>query len=162
MGNPPFLGYGLMGKEQKLDLTNCFSKNTKSVGKLDYVCGWYKIASGYINSTSIKVAFVSTNSITQGEQVSILWGDLIKKGVNIDFAYRTFKWNSEATKNAAVHCIIIGFSNNVNEYKNYLYDFDDSIIQCKNINPYLIDAPNVFIESRSNPLDSVSKMSKGS
>ena len=94
---------------QKMDLMNVFDKKAKGIGNLDYVTGWYVKASQYIQNTSIKVAFVSTNSITQGEQVPILWRQLQKYHIEIIFAYRTFKWNSEAKEKAAVHCVIIGF-----------------------------------------------------
>lgn len=109
MGNPPFIGARLMNESQKEDIANIF-KGVKGAGNLDYVSCWYKKATNYIENTKIEVAFVSTNSITQGEQTAILWKDILEKGININFAYRTFRWDSEASLKAHVHCVIIGFS----------------------------------------------------
>ena len=111
IGNPPFIGSRIMNKNQKEDLINVFN-NSKNVGELDYVTGWYLNAAKYIQDTKIKVAFVSTNSIVQGLQTAILWGHMMNKyGIKIHFAHRTFKWSNEAKGNAAVHCVIVGFSN---------------------------------------------------
>lgn len=159
MGNPPFVGARLMNESQKEDISNIF-KGTKGSGNLDYVSCWYKKATNYIDSTKIEVAFVSTNSITQGEQVAILWKDILERGVNINFAYRTFRWDSEASLKAHVHCIIIGFSF-IKRTEKYLYE-NDKVKKANNINPYLIDAPNVYIESHSSPLCNVPKMDFGS
>ena len=159
MGNPPFVGARLMNESQKEDISNIF-KGVKGAGNLDYVSCWYKKATNYIDCTKIEVAFVSTNSITQGEQVAILWKDILEKGVNINFAYRTFRWDSEASLKAHVHCVIIGFSFTKRNEK-YLYE-NDKVKKVTNINPYLIDAPNVYIESHSSPLCNVPKMDFGS
>ena len=159
MGNPPFVGARLMNESQKEDISNIF-KGTKGSGNLDYVSCWYKKATNYIDNTKIEVAFVSTNSITQGEQVAILWKDILERGVNINFAYRTFRWDSEASLKAHVHCIIIGFSF-IKRTEKYLYE-NDKVKKSNNINPYLIDAPNVYIESHSSPLCNVPKMDFGS
>ena len=159
MGNPPFVGARLMNESQKEDISNIF-KGTKGSGNLDYVSCWYKKATNYIDNTKIEVAFVSTNSITQGEQVAILWKDILERGVNINFAYRTFRWDSEASLKAHVHCIIIGFSF-IKRTEKYLYE-NDKVKKANNINPYLIDAPNVYIESHSSPLCNVPKMDFGS
>ncbi len=165
MGNQPFVGKSYQTKEQKEDLlTVCKDKNC---GVLDYVCAWYIKAAEYIQDTLIKVAFVSTNSITQGEQVSILWKYLQKKNIYIHFAHRTFQWNNEGKGVAAVHCIIIGFST-IKSNNPFLFDYPDGIknepqkIKCKNINGYLIDAPNIYPEKRKKPLCKVPEMIYGS
>lgn len=160
MGNPPFLGARVMSKEQKHHIEKIF-EGAKGYGNLDFVCGWYIKASEYIKGTSIDVAFVSTNSITQGEQTSLLWKPMIENGVSINFAYRTFKWTSEASDKAAVHCVIIGFSNRLNSKSKYLYISDKNIVDCKNINPYLVDAPNILVENRTNPLCNVPSIGIG-
>ena len=161
MGNPPFSGARLMNKEQKDDLLSVFGKDWHNVGNLDYVTGWYKKAADFIYGTSIACAFVSTNSISQGEQVQILWEELFNKGIVFDFAYRTFKWDSEATSKAAVHVVIVGFSSAPvsAEWNSRLRParakriFDgESVKAVSNINGYLADAPNVFIKSRKQPL----------
>ena len=149
MGNPPFVGARLMSKIQKEDLLKVFGKKWKNAGNLDYVSCWYKKASDYMENTKIKSALVSTNSITQGESVSILWRDLFKKGIKINFAYRTFRWDSEANIKAHVHCVIIGFS--FVESIRRLFENDNFII-ANNINAYLIDAPNVFISNIKMPI----------
>lgn len=158
MGNPPFIGARLMNESQKEDISNIF-KGTKGAGNLDYVSCWYKKATNYIDNTKIEVAFVSTNSITQGEQVAILWKDILERGVNINFAYRTFRWDSEASLKAHVHCVIIGFSF-LKRNEKYLYE-NDKVKKANNINPYLIDAPNIYIESRTNPICNVPKIGIG-
>ena len=158
MGNPPFVGQSYRTKEQAAEVKNVFGDNPKS-GKLDYVAAWYKKAADYIVNTNICVAFVSTNSISQGEQVAILWQEL--KGITIFFAYRTFVWTSESFDKAAVHCIIIGFSA---KDKSPKYIFDNNIKkQAKHINGYLLDSEDVFIKARgvpNNPL--LPKMTQGS
>ena len=179
IGNPPFVGARQMNKKQKEDVLNIFGQNWKNVGNLDYVCCWYKKAFEAWWIGGAKVAFVSTNSICQGEQVSNLWKPLMEKGLCIDFAYRTFRWDSEAKIKAHVHCVIIGFSRKkgpkIDSTKHYpgisslskprydaLADFkegllfdNDKVIKAKNINAYLLDAPNVFIESRYTPFCNV-------
>ena len=151
MGNPPFIGYSLQSKEQKSDILSIYvdekGKPYKTAGKIDYVSGWYFKASEYMQGTAIRTALVSTNSITQGEQVASVWKPLFDRfGVHIDFAYRTFRWDSEASLKAHVHCVIVGFSVAPNERERRLYDGDRYQI-VSNINAYLIDAPDVFIES---------------
>ena len=159
MGNPPFIGARLMNENQKEDIANIF-KETKGAGNLDYVSCWYKKATNYINNTKIEVAFVSTNSITQGEQTAILWKDILEQGVNINFAYRTFRWDSEASLKAHVHCVIIGFSF-LKRNEKYIYE-NDKVKKATNINPYLIDAPNVYILGQKKPICNVAKMDFGS
>jgi hypothetical protein len=165
LGNPPFLGYSIMNQEQKSDVEQVFD-GLKSCGMLDYVTCWYKKAAQYIQGTAIEVAFVSTNSITQGEQVSILWGALINKyRININFAHQTFKWNNEARGKAAVYCVIIGFGLADRTVKK-LYHYADVTAEpeealVNRINAYLIDASMLFIERRLKPLCAVSPMFLG-
>lgn len=158
MGNPPFVGYKLQTSNQKEDLLKMF-KGTRNI---DYVAGWYYKASEYIQGTSILCAFVSTNSITQGEQVTAIWKTLFDKfNIHIDFAYRTFKWNSEATDRAAVHCVIIGFSK-VDKKEKRLYSENSKCSIVNEINPYLVNAKNIFIEKRSKPICNCEIMVYGS
>lgn len=159
MGNPPFIGKKEQSREQKEELLSLFDKNIKNIGNIDYVAGWYKKVTDYIKNTKILCAFVSTNSITQGEQVTPIWKSLFEEGIKINFAYRTFRWDSEATLKAHVHCVIIGFSYNKTDY--YLYKGTE-IKKVENINPYLIEAPNIFIETRKTPISNVSTMNYGS
>ena len=159
MGNPPFIGKKEQSKEQKSELMETFNKQ-KGVGVLDYVTAWYKKAEQAISNTSIRVAFVSTNSISQGEQPSVFWESLIDK-IKIDFAYRTFKWSNEAKEKAAVHCVIIGFSQPYVKSERILFDGEDRL-SVTNINPYLVSAPNVLIRNRIKPLCRVPEMSYGS
>ncbi|MDO4604652.1 MAG: N-6 DNA methylase [Helcococcus sp.] len=160
MGNPPFVGARLMNKEQKDDISQVFGK-LKGAGNLDYVACWYKKAADFIKDAIIQVAFVSTNSITQGEQVSILWEPLITDNkITINFAYRTFKWDSEASLKAQVHVVIVGFSL-INKIDKHI--FDGEIIQkADNINAYLVSGPNVFIKSSKKAITNVSPMLFGS
>ena len=160
MGNPPFVGASMMTKEQKNEAVAIFGKG-KRVNSIDYVGAWYHKAAKYIQNTAIVVAFVSTNSITQGEQVAPLWEKMFGEyGVHIDFAHRTFKWNSEAKEKAAVHCVIIGFS--VRSFVTPKYIFISNVkTVASNINPYLIDAPTVFVSSRGSALCDVPRMTKG-
>ena len=151
MGNPPFVGARLMGKEQKDDLFDVFGAKWKNAGNLDYVSCWYKKASDLMKGTSIRTALVSTNSVSQGESVAILWKPLFEDGVHIDFAHRTFRWDSEASIKAHVHCVIIGFSIAPYNKAKVIYSAERPII-ANNINAYLIDAPSVFIESVKKPL----------
>lgn len=156
MGNPPFVGARLMSADQKDDVISVWG-NVKNIGNVDYVSCWYKKAADLMKDTKIKAALVSTNSITQGEQVAIMWKPLIEDGISINFAYRTFRWDSEANLKAHVHCVIVGFSY-VNEKEKIIYLNESQIANAKNINPYLIDAANVFIENRKKPLCNVSEM----
>ena len=159
MGNPPFVGASMMSKEQKKEAVKIYGE-IKLSNSIDYVGAWYFKASKLIDGTNIGVALVSTNSITQGEQVAPLWKTLFSNyNIHIDFAYRTFRWDSEASLKAHVHCVIIGFSQNCNR-KKFIYD-NGIIIDANNINSYLIDAPDIFIESRSKPICDVPKMTKG-
>ena len=163
--NPPFVGYSLQSREQKADILSIYldekGKPYKTAGKIDYVSGWYFKAAQLMQGTEIRTALVSTNSITQGEQVAGVWKPLYDRfGIHIDFAHRTFRWDSEASEKAHVHCVIVGFSCAPNSAQRRLYD-SDRMQMVENINAYLIDAPDVFIESRSKPLFSVPKMSSG-
>ena len=147
MGNPPFVAKHLQTKEQKEELTSLFDKKLKGVGNLDYVTGWYKKASDLIDGTNIQCAFVSTNSITQGEQAPVFGRFLLENDIKINFAYRTFKWNSESKDRALVYCVIIGFGKKSREIKK-IYPNEKQSIVAENINPYLIEAPSVLIENR--------------
>ncbi len=161
MGNPPFVGASMMTKEQKEQAVAVYGK-IKLSNSIDYVGAWYHQAAAYIDGTTIQVAFVSTNSITQGEQVAPLWDKLINKyKIHINFAYRTFKWDSEASEKAAVHCVIIGFSQCEYNQKRKLYMGNSRVNLVDNINPYLLDAPNVLVSSRSKPICNVPKMILG-
>ena len=159
MGNPPFVGARMMSADQKQDVLNLF-EGIKNNGNLDYVACWYKKASNMMINTSVRTALVSTNSITQGEQVAILWKNLFEEGVHIDFAHRTFRWDSEASIKAHVHCVIVGFSIATLNKNKILYDSEKMKI-VKNINGYLLDANNVFIENRSTPLSNVPEIKMG-
>lgn len=165
LGNPPFIGSKMMKQSQRAEIENEFG-NIQGNGVLDYVSGWYIKAAKYIQNTKIKVAFVSTNSISQGEQVGILWKLLLNQyKIKIHFAHRTFSWKNEAKGNAAVHCVIIGFANydtsekSIFEYENIKGEPHE--IKAKNINPYLVDAKDLLISSISNPICNVPKMSFG-
>lgn len=162
MGNPPFIGHQWRTKEQAADLENV-CKDIPKCGKLDYVCGWYVKAADYMQGTQIHTAFVSTNSISQGESVGILWKPLFtKKHLTIEFAYRTFVWTSESKDKAAVHCVIVGFTCGTARNLCYLYE-GDRHRAVRYINGYLVDAPNVFVQSRGKPLTAgLPMMSKGS
>ena len=179
MGNPPFVGYAYQSEEQKEDVAAIMPKGIKNV---DYVALWYYKAAKLIQNDTAKCAFVSTNSITQGEQVAAIWKTLFEQfDIQFDFAYRTFRWDSESTQKAHVHCVIIGFSNtchseafaeesnkkrnfspSLNMTKKFIVDEYGTKIEAKNINGYLIDAPDVFIENRKKPLCNVPEMQKGS
>ncbi|MEA4922832.1 MAG: DNA methyltransferase [Eubacteriaceae bacterium] len=160
MGNPPFVGARLMTAMQKQDV-NAIFEGWKNAGNLDYVCCWYKKAADYIKGTDIRVALVSTNSVCQGVSVSSLWKPLMENGVHINFAHRTFRWDSEANIKAHVHCIIVGFSRTVNRSDDKMIFDQGLIIKADNISGYLIDAPNIFIISRAKPLCDVPKMMFG-
>ena len=166
IGNPPFVGYSLQSKEQKADLLHIFvdakGKPFKSAGKIDYVAAWYYKAAQMMKGTCIRAALVSTNSITQGEQVTAIWKPLKEMfGVHIDFAYRTFRWDSEASLKAHVHCVIVGFSSMPSNKPKQLFD-NGQVTEVENINGYLIDSPDVFVESRNKSLCESPFMTKGS
>ena len=159
MGNPPFVGARLMSKEQKADVNDIFP-GWKNAGNLDYVCCWYKKAADLMDGTTIRAALVSTNSVTQGETVANLWKPLFEAGVHIDFAHRTFRWDSEASIKAHVHCVIVGFSIAPNSKPKVLYS-GDRAQEVSNISGYLLDAENVFVESRSKPICDVPEIGIG-
>ena len=165
MGNPPFVGYSLQTAEQKQDILSIYvdekGKSYKTAGKIDYVSGWYFKAAELMQNTRIRTAFVSTNSITQGEQVAGVWKPLYDRfNIHIDFAHRTFRWDSEASIKAHVHCVIVGFSTAYNLREKQLYS-SERMQLVKNINAYLIEAPDVFVESRTKPISDVLPMSTG-
>ena len=165
MGNPPFVGYSLQSKAQKDDILSVYvdekGKPYKTAGKIDYVSGWYFKAAQLMQGTAVRTAFVSTNSITQGEQVAGVWKPLYERfGIHIDFAHRTFRWDSEASIKAHVHCVIVGFSNEPNPAPKRIYT-TERYQEVENINPYLLDAPNVFIDSRTNSICNVPQMVYG-
>ena len=162
IGNPPFIGYSLQTPAQKQDMLSVFGKKWRGVGKLDYVCAWYKRAAEQLAAAPrTRAAFVSTNSITQGEQVAFLWKPLTEHyGVQIDFAHRTFRWDSEASQKAHVHCVIIGLSCTASETRTIFLP-DGTAIAAAHINAYLMDAPDVFIESRNKPLCDVPEIAMG-
>ncbi len=159
MGNPPFIGARMATAEQKQDLINVFGAKWKNVGNLDYVCGWYKKAAELMRDTQIKAALVSTNSICQGEQVANLWEPLMRDGIIINFAHRTFRWDSEAAIKAHVHCIIVGFSYEDKKDK-VLFD-NGNVIHVNHINAYLIDGPDAFVGSRNRLLCDVPEIGIG-
>ena len=185
MGNPPFVGYSLQSAEQKADMLNIYvdekGKPYKTAGKIDYVAAWYFKAAEMMQGNNIRTALVSTNSITQGEQVAGVWHPLYERfGVHIDFAHRTFRWDSEANIKAHVHCVIIGFSTVENLKPKQIFNTDNygclrinteneavlrtnpyQSVSVRNINAYLTDAPDVFIESRNKPLCDVPEMTTG-
>ena len=165
MGNPPFVGYSLQSAEQKQDILSIYvdekGKPYKTAGKIDYVAGWYFKASALMQGTNIRTAFVSTNSITQGEQVAGVFKPLYDRfGIHIDFAHRTFRWDSEASIKAHVHCVIVGFSTTKNDKLKRLYS-SERVQLVDNINFYLIEAPTVFVESNSKSICDVPQMVYG-
>ena len=158
LGNPPFVGKQFQNVEQKADLETVMGR-MKGSGVLDFVAAWYVKAASYIRGTQIRCAFVSTNSISQGEQVGVLWGWLLAQGMKIHFAHRTFQWSNEARGMAAVHCVIIGFAA-FDTARKTIYAYDDirsepHALQAVNINPYLVDASDVALESRRTPVCNV-------
>ena len=161
IGNPPFVGARLMSENQKLDVIDIFGAKWKNVGNLDYVCCWYKRAWQLMKQTKIKAAFVSTNSICQGEQVANLWQPLTEDGLRIDFAHRTFQWDSESSLKAHVHCVIVGFSKDDYTEKECLLFDNDKTTKASHINPYLTNAPDVFIWSRPKPICDVPEIGIG-
>ena len=177
IGNPPFVGARWMDKQQKEDVNSTFGKDWKGTGDLDYVCCWYKKAFDTIRNSNTECAFVSTNSVTQGASVTNLWKPLFADGMHFDFAWRTFKWANETSdkKNmAAVHCVIIGFScrhvrGSLAEKSaveptahRQIFNSNGTVIEAKNINGYLLDMPDVFIESKSKPICNVPPLLTGS
>ena len=166
MGNPPFVGYSTQSASQKEDILSIYvdekGKPYKTAGKIDYVAGWFFKASNMMKDTTIRSAFVSTNSITQGEQVASIWKPLYNRfGIHIDFAYRTFQWDSEASEKAHVHCVIIGYSFVTNNVSPKLLYIGNKTHYAANINAYLLNAPDIFIESRSKPICQIPPMIYG-
>ena len=159
MGNPPFVGHQWRSREQAEDL-EAVCHDIPKCGKLDYVCGWYNKAADYMQGTNIHAAFVSTNSISQGESVGILWKPLFEKSVDIEFAYRTFVWTSEAKDKAAVHCVIVGFTCGTSNRTKLLFESERSKI-VSHINGYLLDAPDMFINSRGGALHNYPSIVQG-
>lgn len=165
LGNPPFIGSNIMKQNQRDQIIHLFDKGAGG-GILDYVTGWYIKAAQYIQDTNIKVAFVSTNSIVQGEQTSILWGYLLNQyNIKIHFAHRTFKWSNEAKGNAGVYCVIIGFANYDTPNKR-IFEYEDikgeaHEIKAKNINPYLVDAKDIVVSKKKKPICNVPDIIKG-
>ncbi len=166
MGNPPFVGYSLQSRSQKEDILSVYvdekGKPYKTAGKIDYVAGWYWKAAEMMHGTTVRAAFVSTNSITQGEQVADVWKPLYERfNIHIDFAHRTFRWDSEAKLKAHVFCVIISFSTAPNQKQKTIFT-DVISMKVDNINPYLIEAPLTFVESRRKPICNVPLMVYGS
>lgn len=165
MGNPPFVGYSLQSEKQKDDILSVYvdekGKPYKSSGKIDYVAGWYFKAAEYMKGTDIRSALVATNSITQGEQVAGIWKPLYERfGIHIDFAYKTFRWDSESNLKAHVHCVIVGFSCTLVKPKCKIYS-GDRFVYATRINPYLLDAEVIIVESISRPICDVPPMRSG-
>ena len=163
MGNPPFIGARMMNAEQKEDMIHVFGKQWKNIGNMDYVCSWYyKAAKLAQQDEHLRVAFVSTNSITQGEQVANLWKPIMETlNGHIDFAFRTFRWDSESTLKAHVHCVIIGFSCGDTSHPKLLFDSQGTVTEVAHINGYLADMPDVFVGSRTTPLCAVPQIGIG-
>ena len=180
MGNPPFSGARLMSERQKQDVLDVFGKDWKNAGNLDYVSCWYKKSADYMKDTMIRAALVSTNSLTQGESVADLWERLFADGMVFDFAYRTFRWDSEAKSKAHVHCVIIGFGMSTQGKSKIIYTTERKTLSsdasqdatevaaeiitstpAENINGYLVNAENVFVRSRSKPLCDVPEIGIG-
>lgn len=166
MGNPPFVGYSLQSDDQKVDIQNIFidrnGKQYPKIGKLDYVACWYMKAAKYIEDSTVRCAFVSTNSVTQGEQVSIMWQPILNDWhIKLNFGYRTFNWDNEAKNKAHVHVVIIGFSL-INNKDKVLVDENGNVSDNTRLNPYLVNGPTIFITNRRKAICNVSKMTKGS
>ena len=159
IGNPPFRGARWMDSGQKADLMALFPGNRRA-GELDFVCGWYAKAASLVAGTSTQCGFVSTNSITQGEQVAALWGDLFSRGVEISFAHRTFKWESESSKHAAVYCVVIGLASAGYSEKKAIFD-DSGCHPASHINPYLVNAPDILVDNRTRPVSAELPIQKG-
>lgn len=165
LGNPPFVGSKFLNTAQKADMEAVFN-GIKGAGILDYVSAWYIRAAQYIQISPALVAFVSTNSITQGEQVGVLWQEMLNRyRMVIRFAHRTFRWNNEAKGMAAVHCVIVGFGLDEPKEK-FIFDYDQPeaeahVVRVKNINPYLVDGPNIFLPNRQTPICNVPRIGIG-
>lgn len=165
LGNPPFVGAKFLNDEQRREVADVFH-DTKKAGLLDYVACWYRKATDYMaDHPETESAFVSTNSITQGEQVGVLWPDLMRRGVKINFAHRTFQWSSAARGKAAVHCVIVGFALHEAPRKT-IFEYEDirgepQAISASNINAYLVDAPNIVVSSRNRPICDVPEIGIG-
>jgi hypothetical protein len=156
LGNPPFVGAKVMDENQRADMEAIFA-GVKNAGLLDYVSAWYLKCADFIAETDVTCGLVSTNSVTQGEQPGVLWPELWRRGIQIHFAHRTFRWSNEAKGKAAVHCVIIGFGNQAPSGKKVLFDYDDVGGEAharvvSNINPYLVDADDLVLSNRSKPL----------
>jgi hypothetical protein len=165
MGNPPFGGSKFLNENQQEDML-IVGKEVPNIGTLDYVIGWYIKAVQLIKNTNVKAAFVSTNSITQGEQAINFGSWFIAQNIQINFAHKTFQWTNEAKGMAAVHCVIIGFSY-PNNSKKFIYDYKEIkgepyLIEASNINPYLVNAPNILALARSSPISKVPPILNGS
>lgn len=160
MGNPPFVGARWMSKEQKKDMEEVF-RGIKDYGNLDFVTAWYKKASDYMLRTEIFASFVSTNTITQGEQPAIFWKPLFEMGIHINYAYRTFQWDSEASLKAHVHCVIVGFSYAESKLHKVIFEGNGEPKIVNNINAYLIDADDIFVASRKHPISNVPEIGIG-
>lgn len=163
MGNPPFVGARRMLPLQKADLTATCGEAWKGLGNMDYVCGWYKKAADYMAGTTVRAALVSSNSITQGEQVALLWRPLFAQGLRIDYAYRTFRWDNEANQKAQVHCVVVGFSMGTDAAARTKLLFDEAQLRHEvvHINGYLLPMPDVWVESRAKPLCPVPEIGIG-
>jgi len=151
IGNPPFVGARLMNAAQKADIQKIFAGGWKNIGNLDYVACWYKKSADFMKNNNVRAALVATNSICQGDSVGTLWKNLFADGIHIDFAHRTFKWLSDSENMAHVHCVVVGFSCAPNPKPKKIFD-GDKIIEAQNINAYLVDGDNIFVESRNNHL----------
>ena len=160
MGNPPFIGARLMDDEQKSDVYNVFGKEWKNIGNLDYVSCWFKKASDFVDAAKVECALVATNSISQGDSVATLWEPLFMDGLTINFAHQSFKWFSEASQMAQVHVVIVGFAKFERKEK-VIYTSENKFSKSNNINAYLLDASNVFIASRTKPLENVPEIGIG-
>lgn len=158
IGNPPFLGARNQSKEQKTELIEVFPAGTKNVGNIDYVAGWFMRAAQFMGDNPIRTAFVATNSICQGEQVANIWYPITKLGFHINFAHDTFRWVNEASDQAHVFCVIVGFSKQDDQVRLYHYEGPDAGPEVQlpsRLNPYLVDAPDAFIWNRSKPISNV-------
>ncbi|MGC9237964.1 MAG: DNA methyltransferase, partial [Thiomonas sp.] len=165
LGNPPFVGKKEQSKAQKVEFL-AVMHGVKGAGVLDYVTAWYRKAAEFMQGTSMSAAFVSTNSITQGEQPGVLWPHLWVRGMKIHFAHRTFKWSNEGRGKAAVHCVIIGFGPS-EPTQRVIYDYEKidgepHPVEARNINPYLVDGPDIVLSKRTQPINSAPSISKGS
>ena len=160
MGNPPFVGGMIQSKEQKQDMISVFGNKLKGLGELDYVAAWYRVTANLMNENpALSAAFVSTNSISQGEQVSILWEPLSKDGIIINFAHQTFVWDSESNSKAHVHVVIVGFSKK--DSKDKIIYTSTGPCNASHINGYLTDAPDIFIHNVSTPICEVPPIAFG-